>query len=268
MKRHNPKGWFLLVLGVMLLFFAAGPRYQYLINPKYRLLTIFGGVVLASAALSVIGRYRSRIRKGQAIAYSLFILVFVIAYATAGPQQNIRSKDLYAVNAQPAGPPDRKPDPDQSRGSELPRMELNGTRYTGINTIELLNLVDRGDPLVKNGRFVLRGMVKRTDELDRMGQFTVVRIGVFCCLADAVSIGFRVEGEDPQQYNDGQWVRVYGMLSENPSGEPPASDIYVKDMFFTVVEENYTIIAEKVEEIEDPPSPFAFDFSETEPFSY
>jgi hypothetical protein len=174
---------------------------------------------------------------------------------------------------------------------EEARTVLNGVEYIRINTVELFGVCEE-EPHKTGERYTVRGIVLRTPELDSAGQFVVARLAVFCCLADAVAAGFRVQGDGAAQgLRNGQWVQVYGKLEEAPSGssppelhfegdaddwhnqhaqaqESPLSELPFKGAVATAIHPRYIIAPDKVSITEEPELPFIFEFRGVEPYAF
>jgi uncharacterized surface protein with fasciclin (FAS1) repeats len=70
--------------------------------------------------------------------------------------------------------------------------------------------------LFKDEAFTTIGIVKRLDELDRQGSIALMTNFMYCCLADMIGIGFRVPCDNPQDFEDGQWIMVSGTFEKEP----------------------------------------------------
>ncbi|MCK7512218.1 MAG: hypothetical protein MZV70_54695 [Desulfobacterales bacterium] len=46
----------------------------------------------------------------------------------------------------------------------------------------------------RDQRYVTRGVVKRSAQMDRLGRFALLRGNMVCCLADAIAMGMMVSG--------------------------------------------------------------------------
>lgn len=102
--------------------------------------------------------------------------------------------------------------------NEEPYKALGDVAYTRINLAELYE-VSEIYPEKHHELYVTRGMVQRLPELDASGEFLLVRTLIWCCLADAVAVGFRVRGmpDDMDLPPSGQWMELYGILQEDPT---------------------------------------------------
>ena len=148
-----------------------------------------------------------------------------------------------------------------------PRVTMNGLDYLRINLAELYVLCEKPEPQKMAGRYVVRGTVKRSEPLDRSGQFAIVRRAVFCCLADSVGIGFRVRYDRLDELADGQWVEVYGTL-DNLSQELPEPGLHITEMPITLLSDWHILAPARVVPIEEPEVPYIFEIREAEPYAY
>jgi uncharacterized membrane protein YcgQ (UPF0703/DUF1980 family) len=144
---------------------------------------------------------------------------------------------------------------------------VDGIEYIKINLAELYMLSEKEGPFRIGTHYVVRGMVKRSPTLDSSGQIALIRNAVFCCLADSVAMGFRMQSSDVDKLADGQWVEVYGTLSRLAE-ELPDHALQTEGLHLTLLNESYTLTPSKIVSIEAPEIPFMFDFKEQEPYAY
>jgi hypothetical protein len=117
-------------------------------------------------------------------------------------------------------------------------------------------------------RYAVRGIVKRDPRMDRLDQFAIVRNTVFCCLADSVGMGFRVQYNGRvDELTDGQWVEVYGTMGGTPETMPDLG-LRIKGMLLTVLNETHILVADKVNGTKTPEIPYIIDIRSTEPYAY
>jgi len=84
---------------------------------------------------------------------------------------------------------------------------------------DLLAVVEQGDQAVLSGRFVtLVGQCSSTGGDGR--RFELYRLLVTCCIADAQAISLEVVSPTSLPLDDGQWLRVGGVIRFDGSGGP------------------------------------------------
>ena len=236
------EGLILLLLGLYVgLFVTVGDYWRYM-NPKFKWLTGTAGVVLILVGLMATVRPNREAR-----LFRVFVFLAFMSFAAL---------PSFEPGARINGP-----------AREEPRLLLDGQEYIRINLGELTMVCDEAHPNQETECYVLRGMVKRSRDLDRAGEFVVLRIAVFCCFADAVAMGFRVHYDRTAELYDGQWVQVYGTL-RRLSSEQPSPSLPVRGAFFTMVSDCCVIMPTKVVDIEPPPIPYMFEFKKSEPHVY
>ena len=147
------------------------------------------------------------------------------------------------------------------------RLTVDSVEYIKINLAELYMLTEKKGPNKMATHYVVRGIVKKSHTLNNLHQFALIRNTVFCCLADSVAMGFRVQYDDLDKLADGQWAEVYGTLSRSAQ-EVPDSGLQNKGLHLTVLNESYLLTPFKIVTIEEPEIPFIFDFREDEPHAY
>jgi DUF1980 C-terminal domain len=245
------EGLILLAIGLyasLLVFF--GDYWRFL-NPKFKWLT-----ALAAIALMVLGvtatRYPTKRPKLFRIVIFL-ILLRVIAVAPSGISLAGHRVAVFGAAAV---------------DKEKPRVTMSGREYVRINLAELYLHCDEA----KNGpaamRYAVRGIVKRDPRMDRLDQFAIVRNTVFCCLADSVGMGFRVQYDGRvDELTDGQWVEVYGTVRGTPETMPDLG-LRIKGMNLTVLNETHILAADQARVTKEPEIPYIIDIRSTEPYAY
>ncbi|MCU0572646.1 MAG: hypothetical protein MUC41_06590 [Syntrophobacteraceae bacterium] len=245
------EGLILLAIGLYAGWLVLGDDYWRFLNPKFKWLT-----GLTAAMFLVTGSVAIWNPNGRArLSRSLIFLVFV----------SFLGIELYA----------REPRDAQSKASprpgsavqEPPRVTVGGIEYIRINTAELFVQCEKKEPGLQGERFVTMGIVHRNEDLDRAGQFVVVRIVVTCCLADAVGVGLRVRSRGWEDLQDGQWVEVYGTLE--PLDDPsPEARLKVEGMRLTAVSRFCEFVPTRIEAVSEPDVPFIFEIRDGEPYAY
>jgi uncharacterized repeat protein (TIGR03943 family) len=243
------EGFILLALGGFMSALVNADNYWLYLHPKFKWLTLTAGMVLlVIGAIAVI--FNRCPSLSRIIIFLLFTAVAGLGYALPNPVPSTLSGSLT-----------------RTLTAEEPRLLLKGQEYTKINIGELYNISERAIPEGLAGRYVTRGIVKRSPELDRLDQIAVFRTFLFCCFADAVAVGFRVEGNQLDQVHDGQWVKVYGTLQELPIGLPDPN-VRVEGIFAKALNQAYAIAATGIKKIDPPEIPFMIELREAEPYAY
>ena len=245
------EGLILLAIGLyasLLVFF--GDYWRFL-NPKFKWLTALSAIALMVLGAVVTCHPAKRPKLSRIIIFLILLRVFCVApsgISLAG--HGVSSLDAAAVD------------------KEKPRVTMNGSEYVRINLAELYLHCDDAQIGPQAMRYAVRGIVKRDQRMDRLGQFALVRNTVFCCLADAVGMGFRV------QYNgrvdelaDGQWVEVYGTVKGLTEAMPDLA-LRIKGMNLTVLNETHLLVADKTKGTKKPEIPYIIDIRSTEPYAY
>jgi len=190
---------------------------------------------------------------------SLFfrVLAFMVLLNVAGPEWSTASQ---TVPPSPAF----QPEPAVKNSS---RETYNGREYTKINLGELFQLCLDKDADKISGHYVLRGIARRTPELDSEGQFAFIRTAIVCCEAHAAPVGFRVSTHCPHEIKDGQWVKIYGVLEKLPPGLPKAN-LQSAGLLFTRFNTSYGIVPHNIVNIPKPDDPSIRQFRSCEPYAY
>lgn len=244
------EGLIVLAVGLAMCGLVAADNYWMYLHPKFQWLTLSAGIILmlVGATATLYNRRPSLIRISIFVAFGAIALT---GYFLPNLTPTAASVPLVETSA-----------PEQSR------LRFENQEYIKINLGELTIIGEGELDDEMTGLYVVRGIVKRSAELDELGQFVLFRVFMWCCYADAVAVGIRVQGDGQiEGLRDGQWVRVYGKLHQLPSGLA-GPKLRVKGILSKSVNRFHGLTADKVEEIEPPAIPFMFEFRRTEPYAY
>ena len=147
------------------------------------------------------------------------------------------------------------------------RLTLNGVEYIKINLGELYQLCLNAKADKIADHYVVRGIVRRTPELDGLGQFALIRTAVACCHAHAAPVGFRVDYNQSSEIRDGQWVEVYGTLKEL-SPDLPNPNLHSIGILFVRLNKSRCIVPARIVKIPQPEDPDILEFRSAEPYAY
>lgn len=240
------QGLLLAGLGAFMTALALSSEYWYFLNPRFTWLTLATGAALVLLGAAASGRIRASAMEAAALA----------AVLAAG-------LTAWSGAAAPTAPRGLT-GPEDTHASE-PYMEHAGEQYLKINIAELLMLA-KGKPGSEGGRFVLRGMFKRHPE--DPDAFFLVRPFIVCCFADAVAMSQPVLVPERPDFEDGRWLRVFGVLIRDPSLAEAAMAVNIPGVLAVLAPEDAVLRAEKVEAADPPPMPYIFETAQDPPFNY
>jgi uncharacterized surface protein with fasciclin (FAS1) repeats len=185
----------LVSFGAAVVWVALGDRYAVLMNPKFRLLTIVGGgIVAAMGAVALV-----RPRRPSATAILAFVALAVLVLV-GRPLSEETARSLMTAPTVPDVPILEDPD--------FPLMELR----------DVLGGIEDGELEAEGLKFTAMGQIRPIPGPAR--EFVFLRSYMICCVADAQVTGFRVSGEGVGDVKDGEWVAVSGRLSTFPVPRP------------------------------------------------
>ncbi len=242
------EGLCLAGLGAVMLWLPLAGNYWYFLHPRFKPLTgAAGALLLLLGLLAVLAGSRPRLRRVLAAAGSVALVLG--AYAATLPPA-------------PATGPGAEPFAQPAPAAPEPRVEFSGESYQRMNLAELQALVARGRP---SGRVAVRGVVRRTPDMDREGRFALLRPVVVCCLADTVAAGYVVQapGELPPEST---WAEVLGETRPAPSALDP--QVSLPGVLALAVDPERLLAAHQVRPAPAPAIPFIFTVSEREPFTW
>ncbi|MBW1770864.1 MAG: fasciclin domain-containing protein [Deltaproteobacteria bacterium] len=180
----------LVLLGVAILWFALSAHYGLLMNVKFRWLTVIGAALLLVMGLFAL----SAVQKRPGLNTLIFALMLLVTFVGKPYLPDANSMSLLEPPLQ-AGLWDQV---DQTR---FPRKELQD-----LYTKEAEEMVRN------NASFTTIGIVKRLEVLDKQDSFALMTSMMFCCIADALAVGFRVPTDELENFEEGQWIMVSGKL--------------------------------------------------------
>jgi hypothetical protein len=242
------EGLALACLGGVMLWLPLAGNYWYFLHPRFKPLTGgAGGLLLLFGLFAALAGGRPRLRRLLAAGGSVALILG--AY-------------LASLPPAPAAGPAAEPFTESAPAAPDPRVEHAGHSYLRLNLAELQTLTATGRP---SGRVAVRGVVRRTPEMDRAGEFALLRPVVVCCLADTVAAGYVVlaPGELPA---DGAWTEVLG--ETRPAGRPLDPQVSLPGVLALAVDPERLLAGHLARPAPAPEIPFIFTISEGEPYTW
>ena len=182
----------LVLFGAAILWFALSSHYGLLMNVKFRWLTVTGAALLLVMGVFALGAVQKRPGRNT-LVFGLMLLVTLVGrpYLPDANSMSLLEPPLQAGLW------------DQVDETRFPRKALQALFTT------------EADEMVRtDASFTIIGVAKRLEVLDTHESFALMTSMMFCCIADALAVGFRVPYEDWADIEDGQWVMVCGKLVE------------------------------------------------------
>lgn len=228
----------------------AGDYWRFL-NPKFKWLTGATAVVLFFTGTVAVLNPRRRSSLSRILVFLLFL-----RFLTMGMSGSVSYTKGFSAGLGGVDHP-----------IEKPRLVMNDREYIRINLGELYQIGERPASAKTSMAYVVKGKVMQSRALDEAGQFALMRVAVFCCLADAVAMGFRVEYDPLNGIAEGRWVEVYGTLKRLPQ-KLPEPGLHTPGLFLSAVSDAYILVPDKIVPIKEPQIPFMFEFRKAEPYAY
>jgi uncharacterized surface protein with fasciclin (FAS1) repeats len=184
----------LVLLGAAILWFALSKHYGLLMNVKFRWLTATG-----AALLLVLGLFALSTRQKRPGINSLIFATMLLVTLVGKPYLPDANSMSLMEPSLPAGLWE------QVDLTRFPRKDLQDL---------YLKEIDQMGPT--GASFTTIGVIKRLEALDKHGSFALMTSMMFCCVADALAVGFRVPTDDLETLEDEQWIMVSGKLVQEP----------------------------------------------------
>ena len=235
-------GLMVVALGLYMLILSRSEAYSLFMNPKFNLLTAVTAVGLGITGMALILSPDGRPNWGRTLSF--FILGILILHAGTG---SLKSSTGFAAK------------PPETRVAPEPSVIRNGKAYLKANPARLFFLLKTENLPSVEQAFVTRGIVRRSEELDRLGRFVILRVNMVCCFADAMAMGIIIDvGKSPEP-TDGDWVAIFGRIQRLPEPQSIPDGINADDVPFTMVYDKALVVAETVEKIKRPRFQYVFE---------
>jgi len=236
-------GALVLGLGLYMLILCQTEAYAAFMNPRFRPLTAAAAVGFCLAGAAFLLRPDGRSDGLRTLCFA--ILAVMAAHAGSGSL-----KGAAGFAAKP--PAEIRTDPD-------PYLVRNGDSYLKSNPARLFLSLQTGQAAPPDQRYVTRGIIKRSAQLDRIGKFALLRGNMVCCLADAIAMGMMVSTEGFPVLRDGDWLVVFGRVQLLPEAFPITDLGGTGEVPFSMVFDKAFLVAEAIEKMEQPRFPYVFE---------
>lgn len=216
-------GLLLMALGMTTGWFALFGDYWLLMNPKFAWLTAAGAVLIVAFGLSALLTSAVRPTYSSITAFALLALIVILGRPFSKGTDSLLT---------PIPPNLEKYSP------------FVGGKFKNVDLIALYNSVREAGQNVPEDLFVTVGLIKRSAHLERQGHVALVRPLVYCCLADAMVIGFRVNFIGKADPPEG-WVTVLGRLRKLEA-PLPSPNLQVGAARFSLMSKDYVMEPVKI----------------------
>lgn len=134
---------------------------------------------------------------------------------------------------------------------------FDNKEYLKLNVAELYIMLSRKPEVAKSINFMIRGLSFKNEELANSSEIALLRLMVNCCFADAVPYFVKVVPTDDYEYNEYEWINVFGKIEITDENDPVG---------------NFRLIAEKIapisENLIDKHQIYIFEVRQEAPFAY
>ncbi len=249
------EGLLLLGMGLYMSGLCWVGDYGFFMNPKFKWLTAIAAVGLLLLGFSLLIRPNRRPSLSNIVVFVFLMGLFAMELdAAISPP----SPDFVNTMAETEAP----------AKEEAQTLSYKDVDYIKINLAELNIMCETDRTERMAAPYVVRGVVKKGRMLERQGEFSLIRLTVFCCLADSIGMGIRVKYADLADLKDGTWVNVFGRLEPEPLTREMLSSVQQNGKFFTALQEDYILVADRVGKIDPPEVAYIFEFNDDPPYAY
>ena len=238
-------GAFVLGLGLYMLVLSQADAYTAFMNPKFRLITAAAAAGLCIVGAAFLIRPDGRADRFRTLCFG--VLGMLILHAGTGA---VSSSAVFSTT-----PPETGTIPD-------PHVARNGDVYLKSNPARLFLLLQAGAAPADH-RYVTRGIVKRSAQLDGLGRFALLRGNMVCCLADAIAMGVMVAADGGREFQDGDWVMAFGRAEATPAPQPVTDLGGAGEVPFAMIYDRAVFVAEALERIGRPRFPYVFELPQS-----
>lgn len=240
-------GAFVLGVGFYMLVLSQTQAYAAFMNPKYRPLSAAAAVGFCIAGAAFLIRPDGRADARRTLCFAVLAALALVASggSSKGPAG-------FAAKA----PPVVQAEPD-------PYVVRNGDRYLKANPARLFLSLQTRHAMPSDQRYITRGIVRRSAQLDRLGRFALLRGNMVCCLADAIAMGVMVAGEGIPPLRDGDWIVVFGRLQPLPEAASITDLGATGEISFSMVQDKVFLAVEAIEKMVRPRFPYVFELPST-----
>ena len=174
------EGLLLLGMGVYMSGLCWVGDYGFFMNPKFKWLTAIAAVGLLLLGISLLIRPNRRPSLSNIVVFVFLMGLFAMELDAAIYPP---SPEFANNNSETATPAEEEPQ----------TLSYKDVDYIKINLAELNVMCETGRKERMAAPYVVRGVVKKGRMLERQGEFSLIRLTVFCCLADSIGMGIRVK---------------------------------------------------------------------------
>jgi uncharacterized surface protein with fasciclin (FAS1) repeats len=219
------EGIILVMFGLAMTWFSILGNYEYLMNPRFRWLTVTGSVLVlcVGTALALVPRGRPSL--SGIISFVAISAIVAIGRPYANDVNSLTLPDLQGISGIP--------------------LVIGDQRYSFIGLDEMNRNIVPGSEGYEDRRIVVTGLLKEGPELAADGHVAVVRPFSVCCAADALIVGIRAEGEADSLLSD-KWVNAYGTIRrvENPLTSPRIRHGAIR---YATLSKEYLLVTDRIE---------------------
>ena len=181
-------------------------RYQVFLRVGFWALMLCAFAILGLFSLAMIRRIslHEKATQGAAAYVRLGTLILPLLYILMAQNQSL---DSHAFQNRSSSQPFQST---RSAATSPARLPDNGM----VTILQIMENIDHW----KGKRVVTEGMVYR-DESVPDKHLVIYRFLMVCCAADAMPLSVLVETDNPEEFEQDQWVSVEGVLSLKSTGD-------------------------------------------------
>ncbi len=238
----------LLAYEVLMVYLIYSNRISVFLNPKMNKYIYFSiAVIFILLIVEFYDLFKKKYYSRVSVSIIMFLIPLVLIIYQSAPEKRSNTQTQSAASV---GNLFRKLDTlEKEETASLENMsDEEEAKYFMDSLNDSYNdLYDNGFKKYNGKEFEISGMVFFDEKL-KGNEFAVTRLLMTCCAADAANVGFLVEYNGDEIFEEGEWVRVKGTMGKGKQ----FNKVLDKE------EEVPKIIIKSIKKITPPSSPYVY----------
>lgn len=258
----------LAIYSFIMLYIISRGIFTKFVHPRMLIFTLISAIIILILSLVDVNKYNEYNRKKLNISNIIYILpLILILFINNGEYINLQNStnNLYSyANKQSANNVSNQTSSNNrnTTSSNIGDTIVNNIDYSSKvdtskidyvlddkNYLDIMTLVEQDDTDKYKGKTIsFNGYINRDSTMAK-NQFSVGRMAIWCCIADAYYSGFLCDLKDNTAYQNNDWVQVTGVIDKIQVTDPSANNMTYTTPYIHVV---------KIEKISKPNDEYVY----------